>query len=167
MAMFKEKAGFKGVHALCLSQVPETYHHWKVFAPGAAGVCIYFQREALLARMDEAGVEWREVDYLTIKEARAFSFRAEDLPFLKRAGYRPESELRLFHKSATESGPAHHVPVSLDLISKVSLSPWLPSGLSDSVKAAIRQIEGCAQLKVTRSTLISNAEWQSLGSSAT
>lgn len=167
LAIFKEKSGLQAVHALCMTQVPETFHHWKVFAPGSAGVCIYFRRKRFLESMSDSGVEWREVDYLTIKEARAFSFRTEDLPYLKRAGYRPEGELRLLHSSTADPSPVHDVPLSVDLISKVSLSPWLPLALSEAVKVAICKAEGCSKLKVTRSTLISNAEWQSLGASAT
>lgn len=42
MALYKERKTLKSLLALCFSQVPETYHHWHVFAQGSAGVCIYF-----------------------------------------------------------------------------------------------------------------------------
>ncbi len=167
MALYKERQSLKSFHALCFSQVPETYHHWHVFAHGSAGACVYFRRDQFLVEAVSAGAQWREVSYLTIKEARAFSMRVQDLPYLKRAGYRPEGELRVVHEDPDRERPSFDIPIAMNTISKVSLSPWLPKPLADSVKAAIRAIDGCDGLKVTRSTLISNSEWQELGREAT
>ena len=167
MALYKERKNLESLHALCFSQVPETYHHWHVFAQGGAGVCIYFRRDQFLREAVTAGAQWREVSYLTIKEARAYSKRVEDLPYLKRAGYRPEGELRVVHEDRKLERPSFDIPIASNSISKVSLSPWLPKALADSVKAAIREIDGCCGLKVTRSTLISNSEWLELGNEAT
>jgi hypothetical protein len=40
--------GLKTVLALCFTQATEHYHHWHVFAGGSSGVCIGFDRDALL-----------------------------------------------------------------------------------------------------------------------
>jgi hypothetical protein len=54
----------------------------------------------------------------------------------------------------------------LSCIRGVSLSPWMHPSLSQSTAAAIRAIEGCARLRVSRSTLISNDQWKALGQNA-
>ncbi len=167
MSIYKERKALKTLVALCLSQVPESYHHWRVFAHGSAGVCIYFKRAPLLDYMATAGAHFREIEYLTLQKARAATLRIEDLPYLKRLGYRPEGEFRFVYESVAEERPVHDVPFSIDCIEKVSLSPWLPKALSDSMKDAIRSIDDCENLKVSRSTLISNNEWQELGANAT
>ncbi len=39
LALYKEKKNLRSVLALCFSQAPETYHHWRVFASGSSGAC--------------------------------------------------------------------------------------------------------------------------------
>jgi hypothetical protein len=58
------------------------------------------------------------------------------------------------------------VAFPLSSISRITLSPWLPSALSDHVKDTLRSIPGCAKLSIARSTLISNQEWKNLGERA-
>jgi hypothetical protein len=48
MTLYRERKGLASVLAACFSQADETYHHWRVFANGASGVCIRFDRVALL-----------------------------------------------------------------------------------------------------------------------
>jgi hypothetical protein len=168
LALYKEKKALKSVLALCLSQAAETFHHWKVFAPGASGVSIEFDKKILLrAIKSHGGIEAREVDYLTINQARALSRRTDELPFVKRAGYRPESEFRLLYTSRIEQHESLPVSIPISSIRSVTLSPWLHESLSAPVKEMITRIDGCGKLKVARSTLVSNKEWKSYGAAAT
>jgi hypothetical protein len=167
MELYKEKRGLQTLVALCFSQVPESYHHWRVFAHGSAGVCIYFHRSALIDHMSTAGVQSREIEYLTLKRARSSILRVDDLPYMKRLGYRPEGEFRFVYESATDTRPVYDVPITVCSIEKISLSPWLPNALKASVKEAITSVDGFEELKMSRSTLISNSEWQELGANAT
>ena len=48
MSLYKERKKLKTLLALCFAQTPETYHHWRVFSNGSAGVCVVFDRAALL-----------------------------------------------------------------------------------------------------------------------
>lgn len=168
LGIYKEKKELKSVLALCLSQAAETFHHWKVFAPGAGGVSIEFDKKSLLrAIKSHGGIEAREVDYLTIKEARALSRRTDELPFVKRAGYRPESEFRLLYTSATKHYDSMPVAIPASSIRSVTLSPWLHKSLSAPLKEMIKQINGFDNLRVVCSTLVSNEEWKSYGDAAT
>ena len=47
-------------------------------------------------------------------------------------------------------------------IRRITLSPWMPKALSDSVKGVLRSIEGCSKLRVFQSTLIANEVWKGL-----
>ncbi|MDM4765932.1 DUF2971 domain-containing protein [Pelomonas sp. SE-A7] len=161
MSVYKERRALKSVLALCFSQASETYHHWRVFSNGPAGVCILFDRDQLLLDLEaHPGIQTGPMDYLSMTAARGREFRVEELPFIKRIGYRPENEFRVLYTSADQELPALGVPVRLSSIRGVSLSPWMHSALSKSVVQAIRAIDGCAKLKVSRSTLISNEQWK-------
>ncbi len=167
LALYKERQALKTVLALCFSYVPETYHHWHVFARGPAGICIEFDRRRLLAAVrTERGIRTEEVTYLTLREARRRQLVATELPFLKRAGYRPEGESRLVWESARHEKSSHDIALALDCVRSVSLSPWLSSNVSGSVVDAIRSVSGCESLTVSRSTLISNEEWKAFGRNA-
>jgi hypothetical protein len=166
---YKEKRELKSVLALCLTEAEETYHHWRIFSHGSDGVCISFDRAALLAAFGRVrGISHRTVDYRKVREARKRPSppRVDELPFLKRAGFIAEAEYRAVFESATKEVSFLDVPIELTSIVKVSLSPWLNKRLSASVKEAIYAVPGCEELTVLRSTLVSNAEWKKLGDAA-
>ena len=168
LSHYKESKELKSVLALCFSQVSETYHHWHVFSNGPAGVCIVFDRPLLLAALQrQPGVSANKIEYMTLNKAKKHSFKLQELPFLKRAGFKPEGEFRVVYESATAELMHLNAPIELDCIQKVSLSPWLHDSLSESAVKAIRSIDGCGKLKVSRSTLISNEEWKAFGRNAT
>jgi hypothetical protein len=75
--------------------------------------------------------------------------------------------MRLLWESITEE--RRHLPVAIDLaaIQNITLSPWLHPSLADDVKALIKKIDGCAEIKIYQSTLINNDDWLKCGKSAT
>jgi hypothetical protein len=168
MSLYKERKELKTVLALCFSQTAETYHHWRVFSNGPAGVCIVFDREVLLDSIQKvAGVTTGSIRYLTLNEAKASNMKIDRLPFVKRYGFKPENEFRIVYVSSSDELLSFGVPIPTTCIRSVSLSPWMHSSLSTSTAAAIRAIDGYEKLRVSRSTLISNEQWKSLGKSAT
>jgi hypothetical protein len=87
---YKEKKHLKTVLALCLTKAEETYHHWKIFSHGSAGVCINFHRAKLTqALRSQPGVTVRHVKYRKVREARKRIKppKLYDLPFLKRLAF--------------------------------------------------------------------------------
>jgi hypothetical protein len=167
LEQYKKRRELKTVLALCFSQDPETYHHWRVFSEGPAGVCVVFHRDRLLKKLRAIdGVTTDEVHYRTLSQSRKAKFKVDQLPFLKRAGFRPESEFRAIYESSSNEVNHLDVPIELSCIDYVSLSPWLPFSLKDSLVNALRTIEGCKKLRVSRSTLISNEEWKSFAQHA-
>jgi hypothetical protein len=167
MSQYIERKALKSILALCFSQVAETYHHWRVFSNGPAGVCIVFDRAALLSAFNRRiGITTKTVEYLTLKEARKHLFELQSLPFLKRSGFKPEGEFRVVFESPIDELTHLDVPIELSCIRSVSLSPWLHASLSESAIKAIRAIDGCSKLKVSRSTLISNEQWKEFGRNA-
>lgn len=168
MSLYKERKKLRSVLALCFSQSPETYHHWRVFSNGPAGVCIVFDRESLLKALGKVeGVSTGMLNYFTLKKAKEKAFRVDRLPFVKRYGFKPENEFRAVYTSETEEKLAIDVPITLSCVRSISLSPWMHASLSKATIAAIRRIDGCDRLKVSRSTLISNEQWKSFGQAAT
>ncbi|WP_283744783.1 DUF2971 domain-containing protein [Sideroxydans sp. CL21] len=167
LSQYKEKKKLKSVLALCFSQTAETYHHWRVFSPGPSGVCIVFNRAPLLASFKLHKVKTQDVEYLTLVNARKRSFRTNELPFIKRAAFKPESEFRAVFESATEELPSINIPIDLSCIRSISLSPWLHKSLAQTTTTAIRAVDGCKKLKVSKSTLIANEEWKSIAAKAT
>jgi hypothetical protein len=168
LELYREKEQLASVLALCFTQASETYHHWRVFANGASGVCVQFKRAALLEAIQaEPGIKARRVKYLKLGEIRDRRIRATQLPFLKRFPFENEDEFRLIYESKNKRSATLDVSVPLACIERVTLSPWMHPQIADSVKRAIHGIRGCRALKVYRSTLIGNAEWKKLGDAAT
>jgi hypothetical protein len=167
MSLYKERNKLKAVLALCFSQTAETYHHWRVFSSGPSGVCIVFDREALLKSLQKVkGISTGSMRYLTLERATARGLKIHELPFVKRLGFKPEKEFRVMYTSLTAEYLSYDVPIEIGCIRSVALSPWMHSSLAASTKAAICDIEDCAKLKVSPSTLISNETWKALGKSA-
>lgn len=167
LSRYKDKKQLSSVLAICFSQADETYHHWRVFSGSSAGVCIRFKREALLrALCKQAGVMLGEVNYMSLAQARKQLPSIADLPFIKRAAFIHEDEYRAVFESERQALHSLDVAIPLSCIDRISLSPWLHKNLADATKQAIKAIDGCASLKVYRSTLIGNEEWKTIGGSA-
>jgi hypothetical protein len=154
-------------YALCLADSQETYHHWRAFSHGSGGACIQFDREKFLAHVRAIpGLMAAPVRYKTIKQLRDAPPTCSELPFLKRWAFSHESEFRLFVESATESPDVYPISVPLSTVDRIILSPWLPIAVADSVKATLKSIEGCSDVRMYRSTLVENEDWKGLANGA-
>ena len=166
---YKEKKNLKSVLALCLTEAEETYHHWRIFSHGSAGVCISFHRVNLIAALQsQTGVVVKDVQYRKVREARKRieTPKLSDLPFLKRYAFIAEEEVRAVYESSDKAVKFLDVPIDLRSVLRITLSPWIHDRLKTATKDAIYAIPGCSGLDVRRSTLIGNAEWKKLGDEA-
>lgn len=164
MSQYKAQKSLQTLLALCFSEGPETYHHWRVFSHGSDGVRIEFDRTRLLAafkgdrRVVARPVSYREIRTLKLDGASGI----EDLPFLKRFPYRDEKEFRIVYRCDAEAVETKSFPIALGAIARITLSPWMPLPLANEVRELLRAIDGCAKLKVSRSTLLENETWKRL-----
>lgn len=163
MSEYKRLKSVKTILAICIADREETYHHWQVFSRGSDGVCIEFDRDKLLAAFDAAGVTHRYVSYELITNVNTMrDVNLEILPFTKRWPYGDEREYRAVYVSAEEELPVFPVPIALAAIRRITLSPWLAPALVDPVKKTLKSLPGCGNLRIYRSTLIDNKQWQKL-----
>jgi hypothetical protein len=168
LSVYREKKSLQSVLALCFTQASETYHHWRVFADGSAGVCITFERARLLNALEkQKGVTTKDVTYLELNKMGRKKLKVAELPFLKRYPYEDEREFRVIYESDATKHNALDVSIPLESINRVTLSPWTPTALADTLKETIREIPGCKLIKVARSTLISNERWKNYSDAAT
>jgi hypothetical protein len=159
LAQYKKRKGVRAVLALCFAETSETYHHWRVFSHGCDGVCITFDKAALLRAVGNR-VRSGLVEYRELKEVRRKLPSVEELPFLKRYPYHPEEEFRLIYVDREKSVDAKEFNVPVACIDRITLSPWMPLSLSEAVRETLWGIEGCADLAVGRSTLVENEKWK-------
>ena len=163
MSEYKRLKSVKTILAICIADREETYHHWQVFSRGSDGVCIEFDRDKLLTAFDAAGVTHRYVSYELITNVNTMrDVNLEILPFTKRWPYGDEREYRAVYVSAEEELPVFPVPIALAAIRRITLSPWLAPALVDPVKKTLKSLPGCGNLRIYRSTLIDNKQWQKL-----
>lgn len=157
MSIYRERKSLKSLLALCFTQVSETYHHWRVFADGSAGVCIRFDRDKLVAALQkQPGLTTNDVRYLTLEEMRKKKLKVAELPFLKRYPYEDEREFRAIYESTKRQAKSLDIAIPLACIDRVILSPWMPRALKAHVKETLRNISGFESLDVVQSSLISN-----------
>lgn len=104
------------------------------------------------------GVRSRNLKYLKLTEIRNETLKTRDLPFLKRFAFEHEDECRIIYESFDKKIAHLDVPVPLSCIDRITLSPWIHEALSRHVQETLWSIEDCANVKIVRSTLISNEE---------
>lgn len=165
LEVYKRRNNLLSVLALCFSEERDSYHNWRVFSPGSSGVCVHFNKEALLTCLSQfPGVRFGAVKYKYRRHLGHPSLA--DLPFLKRRAFSHEREFRILYESVTEAYQTKDFSIPLDCISQIAISPWAPESLGAVVKETIRAIEGCAEIRVGRSDLLDTEEWKQLGDGA-
>lgn len=170
LSKYKEKREIRTLLALCMTEARETYHHWRIFGNGAAGVCIDFYRDDLTQKLKQVdGVKIQNLDYrkVRVNGRQVAPPSLDDLPYVKRYGFAAEAEVRIIFESSRQDLSYLDIPIDLSSIQKITLSPWLNERLKSTIVQVIRSVSGCENLKVSRSTLVSNAEWKRLGDKAT
>lgn len=160
---YRKEMKFGSVLAICFSLKKETFHHWRVFSSGSCGVCIEFNKAKLLQSIaNQKGFRSANVTYPLISQLQRNPPELETWPFLKRKPFEDEKEFRIIYESKTENLREKHIDIEIASIQKVTLSPWLPDPVADSVTKLIKQNDGCGALKVNRSSLINNAAWREI-----
>lgn len=167
MEIYKDKEGIKSILALCFTDAPETYHHWKVFAPGNAGVCIRFKKSEFLNCIDSvANITHKKVVYKKIDNLKKISPTTQDLPFLKRFPFRDEEEYRIIYICKNKSQKFKNLKIDINSISRIILSPWLHKTLANTLKKTLKSIDGCQDISISTTTLNESKSWISCGEKA-
>jgi hypothetical protein len=162
MAEYKRHKMAKTVLALCFAERSQTYHHWRVFSHGSDGVCIEFDKDKLLSAFTGAlEIKTGYVDYKTIKQLKNIrDIDPDALPFLKRSPYKDEGEFRIVYVDTNRAMETKDYKIAVGWIRRITLSPWITKALADSVKDALKTIEGCSGVKIALSTLVDNEAWK-------
>jgi hypothetical protein len=157
---YREKKGFKSLYALCFTMGAEASHHWKVFSPGNAGVCVKIHKGPFIESLNGiTNILHDEVTYKLIDVLEKNPPEIEQLPFLKRFPFQDEKEYRVIcvNKGNNEQ---REIPFEISLIKGIVLSHSLPAGLTKPIIDLLHSIEGCSKLKIYRTTLNDNARWK-------
>jgi len=158
---YQEVKELGAVLALCFSTKRETFHHWRVFSHGSSGVCIEFDGPAFLARaLANPDFRCQPVEYCRIDELEAKKPAVSRWPFLKRRPFADEAEFRVIYESLTAGDLSQPLDYDIGSVNRVTLSPWMPKAVADSVIALIKTIDGCSDLYVNRSSLVENGRWK-------
>jgi hypothetical protein len=160
---YRRRKNLKTTLAVCLAGSEETYHHWKVFAGHPAGVCVRFHAARLLdALHGQDGVRVAPLEYRDFTSARHRPLPLQRFPFVKRSAFGDEREVRVLYESAEHAHDLLDLPIPLDCVARITLSPWLPRALVEATASQLRAIDGCGGLEVLRSSIISSEEWKDL-----
>lgn len=169
LLQYKKKKELGTVLALCLTSTEETYHHWRIFSHGSSGVCISFHRDRLVSAVkNQAGTSIQDIVYRKIRIGRQQipAPTISELPFVKRAAFDAEKEVRILYESQATNKSFLDIPIDISCVLRITLSPWIHPRLKETTMNAIKSIPGCNSIDVRRSTLIGNAEWKKLGEQA-
>jgi hypothetical protein len=156
---YKMQRKLKTLLACCFSAKHETFHHWKVFSNGSSGVCIEFNAEKLLNTIESInGIQFRMVSYRLLKYNQNPSLGA--WPFLKRKAFEDEEEFRIIYEDSVTAQITKALPIDLEWIQKITLSPWMPKAVAESVIKVIHGIKDCEAMTVNYSTLLQSEVWK-------
>lgn len=157
------------VFILCFTTCRETYHHWKIYANGKSGARMTFRKDKLLGNLDKAlntnnlsgnaFLAYRPVRYLSNTEVITEPPKPDELIFTKRRAFEDEKEFRIAYISSDPEDKAEKtkkIPISLDCIERITLSPYLDIDLENPVKETLKNIIDNNPIEIYRSTLLDN-----------
>lgn len=148
------------IYALCLTHKSETVHHWMAFSAGPSGCCIQFDYKKLTALLKQKSIYHRETVYAKLADLNKYSKKnSHIIPFVKRIPFSNENEYRIIALSTEPQQPSFDIPITLDVITKITLSNKLSKNTFESIKATICCVEPSLKNRIVRSTLFENTRW--------
>lgn len=163
---YAELRGEGSVYAACFAQGYEQAHHWQIFAGHSHGLAIVFDKEALLGNVDkhapQESILHKPVIYENLTEVRSRDpIALHDLPFLKRDTFKAEDEYRIvaWEDDLFWTEGLYRIPIDLACVSRIVLGPEMPDSLADSLREICSNIDGCGDIRFTKSKLVNNASW--------
>lgn len=159
--LYKRELNYGFVGAFCMTEAPETFHHWKIYSPSTSGICIVFDKDTLLKCVPKSHFVYKNLNYL--KLGQPGSIDATDihiLPFIKRYGFKDEREFRILSYSV-ENNDKMEFSIDTSSIIRIILSPFISKNLFHSIKTSINSIEGFSDIKITHSSLMDDGNWKS------
>ena len=159
MEIYRKAAKAKSIYALCMTYKNETIHHWNAFANGTSGCCIEFSPAKLIDVLDQNGIMHGKAEYIRVRDLADTKIKTEQIPFVKREPFSPESEYRLVALSAKSQEASFSIDIDLDIIRKVTISNKVPKPVFESLKESIKEMVPGCRAKIYHSTLYNNADW--------
>lgn len=164
--LYRRHISARSIYAMCCTMSPERYHHWRIFTEkgDADGVCIELKRIPLERALNGiTGVRAERVEYVPIKQMReAGRHRPDQLPFIKRSGYRDEREWRILLTSSKVQRTKFEIPFELEWVNRIILNPWMPKAQRESARRVLLPLIQ-KPTRVTATFLTNSTEWKNLG----
>jgi hypothetical protein len=131
------------------------------------GVRIRFDRAQLIEAISKHhGVTCDDIDYITharlkaLAKVRKGTDPISKLPFIKRYGFRDESEFRIIYESKTRSVSTQPIPIPISCIDRIVFSYKLNYRDYRTIRSELRLMDGCQGLDIRRSNLTESKTWQ-------
>lgn len=160
---YKELQRLETVLALCFSTKGDTFHHWKVFANEVGGVCIEFNTQKFLEDIGRnKGIKYGVVDYQLARNLKKNPPRKDRLPFIKRKHYVDEGEFRIIFESESTKHKVKQFDLDVSYIERITLSPWVPGQVSNTVKRIIKNMPGCNDIQLIKTGAIEHSDWRKI-----
>lgn len=164
--LYRRHIEAKSIYAMCCTMGAERYHHWRIFTEkeDADGVCIEFDRRALETTLNRIKkVRAERVQYIPLRKMRETgNYQPENLPFIKRNGYRDEREWRILVTSSKAQRALIEVPFKVEWVNRIILNPWMPVTEQETARRDLKSLIR-KPARVTASRLTNSAEWKELG----
>jgi hypothetical protein len=145
----------------CLTEAPDRFHFWTVFGGERNGVCLWFDREALLADVNaDDSVRGQSVRYLRPKELSKVS--VAELPFSKRSQYEDESEFRIIRSQDDQCRvESDTFEFSANSLKRVYFNSWLNSAELVREKEKIQPLLELefSHVKLLQSRMLNMRRW--------
>lgn len=162
--LYKTKKKLKSLLALCFADAPETYQHWKIYAGNTSGVCIEFDRDKLLAKIEtDKGLISNPIEYKSIAKLQEEPITIHALPFIKRYAFKDEQEFRIIYENCVEDVKIKYFSILPDDINCILINPWVNKSVFNTIHSIIKKIEGCDGISVRKSTVVENENWKKIG----
>jgi hypothetical protein len=158
---YKARKKIKNLFAVCLSCGDETVHHWKTFSNGNSGCVIEFNAPKLFKIINKIeNLRHKRVVYKKLSEIedKNTQLDIEQMPFTKRWPYRCEEEYRIIVETNSKE-TFFEIDIPLDIINKITISQQMPEPIYATIKSYLKDLNGTAESRISRSTLYENKRW--------
>jgi hypothetical protein len=161
IGLYRNQTDACEIRATCFTQAKDRFHFWHIFGERQNGVCLWFDKDALVKDIaEDTSLIAEEVKYPVMSALSRTELK--EIPFTKREQYADEQEFRVLSVRGADITSSDKLKFSPFSLKRIYLNPWLTKIQVETNKQLINRLLrefGYSKIEIFQNRTLEHKNW--------